>query len=238
MEKQKIIEVLNEAYFSEECHERELLAALPELLAGARVFVDVGASLGQYTFHASRILSGGRLYAFEADPVRFEELERNCRKWAEESSNEITAVHSAVSSEDGELKFFVTNSDISGGLFTREVSKKQVDWSEEKVKSVRLDSFFKDEVPDLVKMDVEGAELQVLKGARDILSAGKTGFLIEVHNIPGQINPAEVLRFMESFGYFPRMISGRVFFRKKRNSIMNRLKNHAYCMYYRLVRSG
>ena len=76
MDKQEVYATLNQAYFSADCHERELLGNLPRLLADARLFVDIGASLGQYTLAASRGMRGGRIIAVEADPLRHEELAR------------------------------------------------------------------------------------------------------------------------------------------------------------------
>src|SRR3989304_10048968 len=97
MDKREIFEILNKNYFSKECQEKELIGMLPGLLGDAGVFVDVGASLGQYTYHANRALRNGRIYAIEADPVRYEELEKNCAKWQAESTKIITAVHAAAS---------------------------------------------------------------------------------------------------------------------------------------------
>lgn len=49
MEKEQAYQELNKAYFSEEMHEKSVIERLPELLASAKLFIDIGASLGQYT---------------------------------------------------------------------------------------------------------------------------------------------------------------------------------------------
>ena len=122
MDKQEVYATLNQAYFCADCHERELLDNLAPLLADARLFVDTGASLGQYTLTASRCMREGRIIAVEADPVRHEELARNATRWSTDSGRAIDAVFAAVGDKRGEVSFFTTNSNVSGGLFPRPTS--------------------------------------------------------------------------------------------------------------------
>ncbi len=217
-DKDKIYERLNKCYFSEECHEKEVIEHLPEILNGARTFVDIGASLGQYTFYANKCMQGAQIFAIEANPIRFEELKRNCSKWELLSTNRLTPLFAAASDKDGRETFYVTNSPTTGALFKRDLSAGSVDWHPTTVDCVRLDSLFRDSSPDVVKIDVEGAELRVLKGATRILREGRTKFLIEVHggaDPKGQKDPEEVFRFMESFGYARLSFYGRSLFVNK-----------------------
>lgn len=205
MEKNEVYKILNEAYFSEEKHEKEIIDDLPSLLEGVKIFVDIGASLGQYAFFVNKYIQQGQIFSIEPDPIRFEELERNCRKWESLNNNKVIALKAAVSDEDGVVTFFTTNSNTSGGLFSHNVAA-NVTWSEITVDSLRLDTLFKNQSPDFIKMDVEGAELRALKGATNILRKGKARFLIELHGFvdpKGQKNKKEVYEFMESFGYSP-----------------------------------
>ncbi|MEI6342274.1 MAG: FkbM family methyltransferase [Verrucomicrobiota bacterium] len=117
MNEKEIINTLSKAYFSDNPHEREVMALMPRLLRGVKLFVDVGASLGQFTKAASQCLRGGRIVAVEADPLRARELERSCKEWAAASGNSIQAVHGAASNESGIIMFQITNSSVSGGLF-------------------------------------------------------------------------------------------------------------------------
>jgi FkbM family methyltransferase len=234
MLKYQIIEELNRAYFSEDCHEKAVLDNLPKLLEKAKVFADIGASLGQYTFHANKHMKEGKIYAFEADPIRFEELERNCKKWESTSTNRLIPIHTAVSDTDGKINFFITNSNLSGGLFTRDVSNKSVDWEEVSVDSVRLDSFFEKQPPNLIKIDVEGAELSVLKGAETILQQAGPSILVELHSFSGQVNPAEVFKYMGSKGYYSRNFFGRLLFEKsEKHSIWDRMRNKIKILLYK-----
>jgi len=215
MERQALIDTLNRAYFSEQRHERSLLDRLPRLLEGVRVFVDVGASLGQYTYFASRILRDAKLVAIEADPVRFEELARNVEIWARETHNSIRAVHAAVSDASGPVRFLSTGSDVSGGLFAHPVSGEPPAWTELEVPGVRLDEVLGDESPDFIKVDVEGAELRVLDGARRILAEGRARWLLEVHGWRDPANgagPEQVFARLEAHGYRAARLHGHELF--------------------------
>ena len=215
MDKSEIFAILNRAYFSAEHHEKETLAHLPKLLSGAGVFIDVGASLGQYTMFANRILRGGRIVAVEADPLRHEELARNCTRWSSESGNEISAVFAAASDAEGDTAFFVTHSNVSGGLFPHPIAHQKVSWDEIKVPSRTLDTLCEGLSPDLVKIDVEGGELRVLMGSRCLLAERKTRFLVELHgwiDPQGRTIPREVLSLMRSHGYRRAPFHGQTLF--------------------------
>jgi FkbM family methyltransferase len=189
MDKETIYESLNAAYFSENMHDKEVIGHLPGLLGGVSLFVDVGASLGQYTCFANQHMRNGQLVAIEPDPLRFQRLASNCRQWAAASRNEVRALNCAVSDQDGSTVFYQTDTTISGGLFRHQlpstpIGKAEADqptWREIVVQCRQLDTLFPDRTPDLVKIDVEGAELRVQRGAKRILSEGKAVFLVELH---------------------------------------------------------
>ena len=207
MEKEQVYNILNKCYFSENMHEKEIIDDLPSLLQGVNSFVDIGSSLGQYVFFANKYIKNGTIFAIEPDPIRYEELERNCKKWETQfmNNNKLIAINGAVAEEDCEITFYSTDNSMSGGLFPHK-SRSNVNWDEIMVKGLKLDNLFKEDAPDFVKMDVEGVELRVLKGARKILKNGRTNFLIELHgwvDPEGQKNKNEVYKFLEEFGYRP-----------------------------------
>lgn len=211
------------AYFSGEPDEREVLDRLTPFWRRARLFVDVGASLGQFTLAASRSMPGGKVIAIEADPGRFDRLKSHCAEWAQSAACAIQAVHAAASDSDGTATFQTTNSSVSGGLFQHDLSHLSqgkagdVRWREVSVPARRLDALVGNAVPDLVKIDVEGAELRVLRGASGLLAGGRTRFLVELHPWPdpgGQSGPEDVLRFMRSHGYRAIPFAGKTMFVK------------------------
>jgi len=215
MQKEEIIRTLNQAYFSEQRHEKRLIELLPSVLSQFQVFVDLGASLGQYTYFANQMIKGGRLFAIEPDCIRFEELEKNCCQWAIESENHITPIRAAVAEKEGEISFYSTRSNVSGGLFRHATQDENVEWHEEKVPCTTLDQILADDREAFIKMDVEGVELRVLRGATETLKQGKSIFLIEIHpwiDPEGQKNTQEIFSLMKSFGYRGIKLFGHWFF--------------------------
>ena len=221
---------LEEAYFSARPHEQAILDNLAPLLEPVRVFVDIGASLGQYTRFANGVLRGARIFAIEADPLRFEELRKNCGAWQDEGHNRITPIHAAVAEESGSIPFFTTGSDVSGGLFLPPGAGDPRPWAEIEVPAITLDEQFASDPPDLVKIDVEGAEGRVLRGARRLLAAGRTAWLVELHgwNDPvGSSSAEDIYRLMEDHGYHGVSFHGADLFRRQRPTPGQRLASRA-----------
>jgi FkbM family methyltransferase len=176
-ELEKYYQSLEKIYFGEEMHERDEIENLPNILKDVKVFVDIGASLGQYTYFANKIIQNGKIYAIEADPLRYQRLKELCDEWQQTSSNKIQVIHAALGEKNGTVDFFITNK-TSGSLFTREIG---LDWEKVSVNATTLDTLFVDSDPDLCKIDVEGAEYRVLEGANHILERGNCRFFVEVH---------------------------------------------------------
>ncbi|HXE80352.1 MAG TPA: FkbM family methyltransferase [Vicinamibacterales bacterium] len=193
---------LYSTYFGERQHERDEIENLPNLLKGCELFIDVGASLGMYTYYANRALEGATIIAIEADPDRFEELRKNCLAWQGERSNRIVAVHAALGDSRQPVRFFKTGSQISGGFFP--VGERSSTYTEVEVPQMLLDDFYEEGRPTLVKIDVEGGEYRVLQGAPKHLAGGHTRFLLETHwwgDRERGTTTVDVLRFMYRQGF-------------------------------------
>jgi FkbM family methyltransferase len=203
MDKEEVYRILNQAYFSDHPHEAKSLPDMSRMLQSARLFMDVGASLGQFTRLATRSMTQGEVIAVEADPIRHEELARNAQRWMSESSVRIEVVHAAATAQAGSIRFQTTRSNVSGGIVRHSVGK-EVRWDETEVPGMTLDSICAGRVPDLVKMDIEGAEHDALRGATALLKCKKTKWVIEVHTFPelgGPKNASRVNQLMADFGY-------------------------------------
>ena len=133
------------------------------------VVVDLGANIGYYTLLAARIVgSEGRVYAFEPDPLNFKLLVNNIK--LNNFTNVITE-EKAVSDKTGTLNLYLDAQDMGAHtLYETDKYKKIVI-----VESVTLDDYFKGrECPvNIVKMDIEGAELAALKGMENIIKMNK-----------------------------------------------------------------
>ena len=146
---------------------------------GSIVF-DVGANAGAYTvLFAQWVGSGGHVYAFEPDGRAFDGLTAHLRlngvaEWT-------TASSAAVLDRPGSASLVV--SDSPGG--SRVASALGIDGAGRKVQAVSIDHVCRERgvVPDVIKIDVEGAELSVLRGARDTIAAAgdRLTLFVEMH---------------------------------------------------------
>jgi FkbM family methyltransferase len=140
------------------------------------IVIDVGAAFGFYTILASkRVGQQGKVVAIEPQPDSFEMLNRNIRL------NKLTntrTLNYAVSSKKATLKLYSTYSVI------QERARQSLQ-SYIEVRADTLDNLLRHVGIDLVnwiKIDVEGAEYEVLTGAKEILSANKPiSILVEIH---------------------------------------------------------
>jgi FkbM family methyltransferase len=176
-------EYLEWTYFSDSAFDRAEFKRLPQLLEGITRFIDVGASHGVYTYHANRILTDADIICIEADPERFSILEENTAKWASESTNRIQCVNAAASDEEDRQKnqqitFYATGTQISGGLFS--VAERSDGYRPYTVPLVCVDDYFDPDAKTVVKVDVEGSELRVLKGARRHVASRNAQFFVEI----------------------------------------------------------
>jgi FkbM family methyltransferase len=144
--------------------------ALLHQLAPATV-IDVGANKGQFALAARRALPQAILHAFEVLPGPLAILRRNLSGDAH-----FTAHALALSDAAGEAKFHVASREDSSSLLGVGAAQEAVFDVREaraiRVKTARLDDLGLVETcpgPILLKLDVQGAELQVLRGAEGVL---------------------------------------------------------------------
>jgi FkbM family methyltransferase len=153
-----------------------LLSALDEIERKQVVLFDVGANRGDWTYSAmikcrNKNLENWKIHAFEPAPILFEKLASRFSKQMEDSSIFVHKV--ALSSTDGYSSFYVTG-DLTG---TSSLVKnmEMVDAQEIHVETAKLDSFIAQYpvgIISLLKIDTEGNDFQVLKGAIATIKSG------------------------------------------------------------------
>lgn len=151
------------------------------------VVYDIGANAGFYTL-LSAILTGsnGKVFAFEPVPQNIFYIKKHL------GLNKITntvVVEKAVSEKTSKLKFDLS-SNPSMGHFSED--------GEFEVETISLDEFTKqgNPPPDLIKMDIEGAEFDALNGAQEILKTKKPIIFLATHGNEVKKNCLELLQKM------------------------------------------
>jgi FkbM family methyltransferase len=156
------------------------------------IVVDVGAHIGPYTIIASkRVGSAGKVVAIEADPGNFDLLSRNIQ--LNKLSN-VMALNYAAYSEEKKIKLYLPSAGEESSSYTK-YNTLMSDRARDDEKFVEVNAntldcillsknMIKQEEVNWIKIDVEGAEYEVLKGAQDILSkSSNITLLIEIHNL-------------------------------------------------------
>jgi FkbM family methyltransferase len=148
--------------------EPETAALVRALLAPGMAFVDVGAHIGEYTLLAARrVGESGEVHAFEPDARVHEVLVENIRL---NGLERIVRSHPwAVSDADGEADLRLGAEPALSALATSSPPG-AASPDGPRVRTVTLDSYVAGRRVDLVKIDVEGAEMLVVRGARRLLA--------------------------------------------------------------------
>lgn len=155
--------------------------ALRTLIRPGMTVYDVGANVGFLSVIAARYVGPtGRVVCFEPLPDNIQQIEHNIQL---NDFKQVIVRREALGDENGEAVFLVSAETTWGKLATvGSPVANQV--GEIKVPVRMLDTLIDVNhlpVPDLVKIDVEGAEVAVLKGARGSIKVGRPIMLIELH---------------------------------------------------------
>jgi FkbM family methyltransferase len=154
-----------------------------------RIVVDVGAHYGRYTLIAAkRIEPKGKVIAIEADPNNFDMLNKNI-KLNELSKENVIALNYAASSMKSKVKLSIPEKTSGHTIYSSIITSRAPTEKFIEVNANTLDNLLQEnKIPidqvNWIKIDVEGAELEVLKGSTKVLSKSRDiSLLIEIHNI-------------------------------------------------------
>lgn len=155
------------------------LLLLEFLLNKNSVFFDIGTNKGEYAYYAEKLMNPKNIYLFEPEKKLNKQLQAifsNCHV------NNV-----ALSDNKGahQFKIPVINGTIDNCLSSLEIDNKEDNETESiiyEVKTDTLDNFTREKniIPDLIKIDVEGHELSVLKGAENFISEHHPTLIIEI----------------------------------------------------------
>lgn len=195
---------------------KELRLATKRLSPRGGVFLDVGAHIGYYALHAARATgSSGTVLAFEAARGNAQRLRENIEL---NPGGRVELVEAAATAQEGSIIFHEV--DVAGetgwgsllldaGATTREIE----------VRAVTIDGVVSTHGltrVDAMKLDVQGAELDVLRGAEDTIRRFRPAILCEVLDVywgsEQDSTAGDLLDHLTERGYVPHRIGvfGRV----------------------------
>lgn len=145
-------------------------------LKQSKIVVDVGAHAGAFSlFIYKKISSKIKIICIEPEPHNFDLLKRNI-ELNKIQKNKILLINKALWSKKVKLNFFVDAEGSGVHSLIKKTNKKIV------IIADTLDNVIKNEKVDLVKIDVEGAEAEVLKGAKKTIEECHPKIIFEAWN--------------------------------------------------------
>lgn len=190
--------------------------------SSAPYILDCGANIGLSVIYFKRHYPNARIVAFEPDPAICNSLRNNIMQFG---YGDVVVENKGLWKEDGVLTF-----NASGGLGGRiEANVKEEETKIKKIikiDTVRLRNYLKEKV-DFLKIDIEGAEFEVLKDCADLLYNVEHMFL-EYHGWPNEEqNIDEFLSIIKAAGF-------RVYIREASESLRYPFLRKEYSPYYDL----
>lgn len=187
--------------------ERSEQAFLRAFLRAQDVFVDVGANIGLFSMIASRLVGDtGTVHAFEPCQSTFRRLQGNA---ALNRCSNLSCHQLALSNATESIDLFISKDGMDAWNSLANGPYAGNDLTKQPVQAIRWDEFAAEHDligrTSLMKIDVEGWELNVLRGATETLSRSDAPVLqVEFNDeaaCSGGSSCRELYRALERFGY-------------------------------------
>lgn len=179
-------------------YEKGILHFIGNNFTGHGCFVDVGANIGLMSVYTADKFSGAKILAFEAQPDTFELFKENI---SINNCSNIDARHCALGNENGTVTIY-DNWHVNRGGASVVVSSRNSKGSVVTLK--KLDDAIEDIPVEMLKVDVEGFELEVLKGAQQTIQKYLPVIIVEIstQRINKHSSSSEIVDFIEEQGNY------------------------------------
>lgn len=188
--------------------ERIVLSDLLSELRPDDVFFDIGANIGLYSVFAANTIPDGEVFSFEPSPDTYEKLLKNIGL----NDNQVTAKQLAVSDKDDTVEFAVDTHDAHSRKSTLHTTSTATEYAVQNVSSRKLETVVSDvdARPTVLKVDVEGAEFQVLSSLCDYSSVRIV--YCEIHHFAFDafdFSRSDIVELLEDHGFEIEQLYGR-----------------------------
>ncbi len=170
-----------QAYIMSEAWEELTTEMFKKVVREGDTVLDLGANIGYFTLLAARLVGrSGRVFSFEPEPTNYNLLLKNIEL---NGYGNVVALQKAVSNTTGKVKLFLDSKDTGAHSIYRPDGKSKFI----EVEAVAPDDYFKDKVNkiDVIKIDVEGAEMAALAGMDRILKENENLKMFVEFYFPG-----------------------------------------------------
>lgn len=162
--------------YENEC-EKEYIAELIATLKEGMVVYDIGAENGELSVLAGNIVGGENVHIFEPNKDYFPNIKAI---WEANNLNPpFNCFNGYVGEKTSDWINFIELNEVEGEIFTGCLHPNNIDTPME---TLSLDDYSAAFMPpDVIMMDIEGAELSVMKGAKELLQNYSVIFFISIH---------------------------------------------------------
>lgn len=179
-------------------YERREMKHLVRLLKNPKTIIDVGANIGWYSIMLAKLYPKCDVYAFEPMPETYDMLFRNI--YENDLVSQIYTFNVALSDETSKVEFAYYPNFPGASSMRKNIKGKSI---KVVVDAYPLKNYFFDSI-DLIKIDTEGSELYVLKGAELHLKKHHPLVMCEMmrkwtHNFG--YHPNDIIKYMKGLGY-------------------------------------
>jgi FkbM family methyltransferase len=175
----------------------ELLA---RLLYPSSTLIDAGSNIGYMSILGAKIVGqNGHIIAFEPNPEILPLLKKNIEINKNDKKSGLIELHSsALGEKPGKAALYVSDDYVSNEGIARINARNTTDRTLGEVEVTNLDIEMAERKIDVLKIDVEGFELELLKGAKSLLGKKNINHIIfEDHDVRNSPVP----KFLMNFGY-------------------------------------
>jgi len=167
------------------------------------VIIDVGAHVGVFTLKASRKAKEGKVIAIEPHPQNYMLLLKNITINKLEN---VIPINLALSDSEGVAKLYISRKSLGHTIKEKRIELSREEFSTH-ISYIEVETKTLDQVVnelglskvDFIKIDVEGAELDVLKGATKTLEENNVFLAIAAYHTPESVQ--EVSRYLQGKGF-------------------------------------
>jgi FkbM family methyltransferase len=189
-------------------YESELANILVSQVKRGATVLDVGAHVGLHTLMFSQHAGvEGRVLAVEASPANAGLLRKHL-DWND--CRNVRLVEAAIGDHEGEVAFIFRPDPTDPGGFANSLAY-DIGGETAMVRMTTIDTLCAGCDPDLIKIDIEGADLLALKGAYETLMRSAPTLVVAIHPDPMRAigtHPAELVAFLGTCGYEGRHLDG------------------------------
>lgn len=203
--------IIDQIYYKLDYPETNDLSVFIKFIEPGSTVFDIGSNTGIYSILSAVSQPYSKIFAFEPNPINSERLSQNL---ALNKLNNVELIENAIGEENKIINLNVPENDIISDTtsvieeFSKSTYKGKLSWKKIEVEQFSIDEMYSRlnlTRLDLIKIDVEGYEIEVLKGAQKVLKSNRPKILLET--FPDREKQSWFKNFVTKFDYKAYTIS-------------------------------